>query len=124
MATRRVNGPEGAKPKTSRRPPARTLEDRENQLIAKAFDLAEKQIDEGTASAQVISHYLRLGSTSEKLAQQYKAQEIELLRIKAETFASQRRTEELMTQALDAFKAYSGQGPMPTGDEDESSYMD
>ena len=119
MATRRVNGPEGGKPKTSRRPPARTLEDRENQLIAKAFDLAEKQIDEGTASAQVISHYLRLGSTSEKLAQQYKAEEIKLLQIKAETFASQRRTEELMTQALDAFKAYSGHGPMPTGDEDE-----
>ena len=107
MATRRANDPNA---KQSRRPPARTPEDRENQLIALATDLAEKQMKEGTASSQDITHYLKLGSTSEKLAQQYKQEEINLLRIRAETIASQRRHEELMTDALQAFKAYSGQG--------------
>ena len=126
MATRRVNGPNEGSSKASRRPPARSLEDRENQLIALAFDLAEKQITEGTASAQVITHYLKLGSTSEKLAQKYKTEEIKLLQIRAETMASTKRTEELMGQALEAFKAYSGQGPMPDlrGGGDEDPYME
>ena len=47
--------------------PALTPEARENQLIYLATDLAEKQLREGTASSQVITHYLKLGSTKEKL---------------------------------------------------------
>ena len=50
-----------------RRPPAKTVEARENQLITLAVDLAERQLLEGTASAQVISHYLKLGSTKDRL---------------------------------------------------------
>lgn len=113
MATRRVNDPNA---KQSRRPPARTPEDRENQLIAHAVDLAERQLLEGTASSQVITHYLKLGSTSEKLAQQYKAEEIKLLKIKAEMIASQRRSEGLMEEALEAFRAYSGNDSPPERD--------
>lgn len=36
--------------------PALTPEARENQLISLASDLAEKQLREGTASSQVITH--------------------------------------------------------------------
>ena len=43
--------------------PALTPEARENQMISLAVDLAEKQLMEGTASSQVITHYLKLGST-------------------------------------------------------------
>ena len=43
--------------------PAITPEERENQLISKAVDLAERQLEDGTATAQVITHYLKLGST-------------------------------------------------------------
>ena len=43
--------------------PALTPEARENQMIALAVDLAEQQLRDGTASSQVITHYLKLGST-------------------------------------------------------------
>ena len=43
--------------------PALTPESRENQMIALAIDLAEKQLQEGTASSQVITHFLKLGTT-------------------------------------------------------------
>ena len=47
--------------------PALTPEARENQMISLAVDLAEKQLMEGTASSQVITHYLKLGSTKERI---------------------------------------------------------
>ena len=53
--------------KTNKRPPARTPEARENQLISLAVDLAEKQLSAGTASSQVITHYLKLGSSKDKI---------------------------------------------------------
>lgn len=106
MASRRVTDP---KEKKTRRPPASTPEARENQLIAKAYDLAEKQIEEGTASAQVISHYLRLGSSRERLEQRRIQMETELMEARAENLAAVRRSEELMADALNAFRAYSGQ---------------
>lgn len=105
MATRRVNDPNA---KTSRRPPARTPEDRENQLIAHAVDLAERQLLDGTASAQVISHYLKLGSSREKLEQERLKNEVSLLKIKREAIESEKRVEELYREAMDAFRSYSG----------------
>lgn len=107
--------------KPSRRPPGRTPEDRENQLIAMAYDLAEKKLAEGTASAQEVTFFLKLGSKTEKLAQQFKEEEIKLLKIKAETIASQQRSEELMVEALAAFKRYSGDD---TGEDDGYDYQD
>ena len=93
-------------------PPATTPEARENQLIAAAVDLAEKQIREGTASSQVISHYLKLGSSREKLEQERLAQENELLEAKREAMASAQRVEELYRSALDAMRSYAGQDPL------------
>jgi hypothetical protein len=92
-----------------RRPPATTLEGRENQLISLAVDLAEKQMREGTASSQTISHYLKLGSTREKLEQQRLSQENSLLQAKIEAMASAKRVEELYETALNAMRSYSGQ---------------
>lgn len=95
-----------------RRPPATTPEARENQMIALAVGLAEKQILAGTASSQVISHYLKLGSSREKLEQERITQENELLKIKQEAMASQKRVEELYRSALDAMRSYAGQEPL------------
>jgi hypothetical protein len=89
--------------------PATTVEGRENQLISMAVDLAEKQIREGTASAQVISHYLKLGSTRERLEQDRLARENELLTAKVEQLASAKRVEELFEDALNAMRSYKGQ---------------
>lgn len=91
-----------------RRPPATSFEGRENQMVSLAVDLAERQLMEGTASAQVISHYLKLGSTRERLEQERLAQENELLKARVDAMASAKRVEELYMQALSAMRSYAG----------------
>lgn len=78
-------------------------------MISMAMDLAEKQLLDGTASAQVISHYLKLGSTRERMEQERLVKENELLTAKVEMLASAKRVEELYEQALNAMRNYSGQ---------------
>lgn len=89
--------------------PATTPEGRENQLISFAIDLVEKQLRDGTASAQVITHYLKLGSTRERLEQERLRRENELLTAKVEQLASAKRVEDLYKTALNAMRAYAGQ---------------
>lgn len=100
------------------RPPSTTIEGRENQLIAAAVDLAEQQIRNGTATSQVIVHYLKLGTTRERLEQQRLRQENELLTAKVEALASQARVEELYKNALEAMRTYSGYAE-PEGMDDD-----
>ena len=100
----------------TRRPPATTAEARERQLIAQANDLAERQIRQGTASAAVITHFLKLGSTREKLERQRLENENELLRAKVDQLASAKNVEQLYAEALNAMRAYSGN---PVDDEDD-----
>jgi hypothetical protein len=102
-----------------RRPqrPAHTFEGRENQIVSKAVDLAERQIMDGTASSQVITHYLKLGSTREKLEQERLTRENELLRAKVEQLASGARVEELYKSALNAMRTYAGQEPVDDYDD-------
>ena len=97
--------------------PATTPEGRENQLVNLAVELAERQMREGTASAQVISHYLKLGSTREVLEQDRLRAENELLRAKVDAMASQKNIEELYTKAIQAMKFYSGGDPEEESDE-------
>lgn len=88
--------------------PAITTEARENQMCALAIDLAEKQLREGTASSQVITHYLKLASSKEKLEKQILEKQRELLVAKTEALQSTQRIEELYANAIDAMKEYSG----------------
>ncbi len=90
--------------------PALTPEARENQLISLAVDLAEKQLMEGTASSQVITHYLKLATTREKLENEKKMKEMELLQAKTEAIESSKRIEAMYTEALNAMRSYSGMG--------------
>ena len=89
--------------------PALTPEAREDQLIALATNLAEKQQLEGTASSQVITHYLKMGSTKERLEREIMKEQKEMLKAKTEALKSEKRVEELYAQALDAMRKYSGQ---------------
>lgn len=102
-----------------RRPPARTPEARENQLIGLSVDLAERQLRDGTASAQVITHFLKLGTTREKLEQEMLRENVELQRAKREAMASAARVEELYGAAIDAMRTYAGHGPMNGSDDVE-----
>jgi hypothetical protein len=83
-----------------------------------AMDLAEKRIREGTASAQEITHFLKLGSTTGMLERERLTRENELLREKVDQLASGKRMEELYEQAIEAMRTYSGQKPAHGGDYD------
>lgn len=99
--------------------PADTLEGRENQLISRAIDLAERQLIDGTAPAQVVTHFLKLGSTREKAEQQRLQQENLLMSAKIEQISSAKRVEELYETALNAMREYTGRT-----DEIEDDYYD
>lgn len=96
--------------------PATTPDAREGQLVALATNLAEQQLRDGTASAQVITHYLKHGSRRERLEQQRLENENLLTQAKIEQLQSQARVEEMYSQALKAMRTYSG------SDEDEDEY--
>lgn len=97
--------------------PASTPEARENQLVSLAVELAERQLLDGTASSQVITHYLKLGSQKEKLEYELKKKQMDLMVAKTEQIQSSQRVEELYLNALEAMKGYSG-GIKGSSDED------
>lgn len=90
--------------------PAITPEARENQLIALAMDRAEEQLRDGTASSQLITHFLKLGTTRAELEKEKLAQENKLLEAKTENLQSMARMEELYAEAIKAMQNYSGNG--------------
>lgn len=94
--------------------PALTPEARENQLIGLAVDRAEQQLRDGTASAQVITHFLKLGSTRASLEKENLRIKNELDQAKIKAIESQANMEERYQKAIDAMRKYSG-----AGDDDE-----
>lgn len=97
--------------------PALTPEAREKQMMSLAMDCAEQQLRDGTASSQVICHFLKLASSKEKLEKERLEEENKLLRAKAEAIKSAETSEELYRNAIKAFSRYSGHGS--EYDEDE-----
>ena len=90
--------------------PGLTPEARENQLISLAVDLAEQQLREGTASSQVITHYLKLGSTKERIEKEILMQQKELISAKTENLKAEQKREEVYAEVLSALRKYNGQG--------------
>lgn len=88
---------------------ALTPESRENQLISLAVDLAEKQLMEGTASSQVIAHFLKLGSTKAQIEKELLEKQRDLAAAKTDSLKSAAHMEELYLKAVNAMKSYSGQ---------------
>lgn len=93
-----------------KRPPARTPEARENQMIGLSMDLAEKQLRDGTASSQVITHFLKLASVKDGLERDILRQQKELMQAKTEAIRDSKKVDELYKNALDAMRSYSGFG--------------
>lgn len=98
------------KAETVKRPmrPATNPDARESQLVSLAVDLAEKQLREGTASSQVIAHYLKIASSRYRLENIKLERENELLRAKTESLETAKNVEKIYTEALAAMKSYSG----------------
>lgn len=88
--------------------PASNPEERENQMISLAVNLAEQQLREGTASSQVIVHYLKLASTRNKLEEEKIKYETAMLQAKKDALNKSGQLQELMANALEAFRSYSG----------------
>jgi hypothetical protein len=88
--------------------PATTPEGREHQLTALAYDLAERQLIDGTASSQTISHFLKAGSTRDQLEQERLKNENLYLSAKIKAVADSSKMEELYSSAITAMRQYSG----------------
>lgn len=101
------------------RKPATTPAARENELVSAAHDLAEEQIRTGQASSQVITHFLKLGSSRERLEQQRIEYENELLQVKREALQRADRIESLMVDAVNAMRSYQGDPTAVVDDDDE-----
>lgn len=110
MARRKAEEAEGR-----RRRPATSPEFREQEIASYAYDLAEEQIQGGSASSQVLTHFLKMGSRREQLERQRIEYENELLQVKKQALEDQARIEELYKGAIDAMRSYS---PAREGDED------
>lgn len=93
-----------------RLPPAMTEEALENAMIMKATELAYQQLCDGTASSQVITHYLKLGSTKERVEREILEKQKDLLIAKADAIKNAEVSESLYKEAIEAFKSYNGQG--------------
>ena len=82
--------------------------DREQQMIALADAAAEKQIREGTASSQLLTHYLKLGSSREAVEQEKIRKENLRLEAQIAQINQQVSTEELMSKVLSHITVYMG----------------
>ena len=111
--------PKEAEPKKKRTSrPAMSPEAYENRLINKAYKAVEKRIDSGEATAAELVHFLRQGSIREQLELEKMKKENELLRAKTESIQSQKEVKELYSEAINAFRRYSGV-PAIEDEEDE-----
>lgn len=113
----KVNTSSSTDKKSSMRP-ALTPEAEENQMIHLAVGLAKKQLMDGTASSQVITHYLKLATEEKRIEREILEKQKELITAKTEALQSAKRVEELYTDALNAMRRYSGQGGEVNHDDD------
>lgn len=99
--------------------PGKTAASRERQMVGLAVDLAEKQLREGTASATVIQHYLKLGATDYQLRLEKLERENELLRARTDSIESSQESLEIAKNAMEAIKRYTGNYDVSMGNADE-----
>lgn len=97
------------KEKRRKIPPARTPEQRESQLINLAMENAERQMMEGTASSQVITHFLKLGTAKYQYEIDKLKTDRDLGQAKIDSIHRQENTDEKYQEALEAFRLYSGE---------------
>lgn len=89
--------------------PGKTIEAREAQLIALAYDLVEERMRKKTATSQETTQFIKAGSILTQLEKEKLKREIDHLKAKAESLESQKNVEKMYNDAMIAFKTYSGQ---------------
>ena len=106
--------------KVSRRPRrrAQTPEERENYLISLALDRVEERMLNGTASGQEYVQFIRMASSKSRAENEKLKLELDLVKAKTENLRLQQRNEEMFSNAIAAFKRYSG----ASDDDEEDVY--
>lgn len=105
----KVKGSKASSTTKKMRPPL-SPEAKENQMISLAMDLAEQQLRDGTASSQLITEFVKRGSTKARLEKEILEEQKELMAAKKESLQSAKRVEELYENAIKAMRRYSGHG--------------
>lgn len=100
--------------------PAMTPEDQEDLLISLAVDVAVERLRNGTASNQLVSEIIKLGTVKERLTREKLQRENEMLKAKTEAIEASKNNGEMYIQAIKAMKIYSG--IQDVDDEDEYDY--
>lgn len=108
MARRKKTDPEEEMRVLRDRNSPKTPQDQENLLITLAMKRAEQQLMDGTASSQVITHYLKLGASREQLEQEKIRRETELLSTKKQSMESAEAIDAKIMEAVEMFGIYSG----------------
>ena len=70
----------------------------------------ERRKRDGTASSQIITHYLKMGSSKERIEREILEKQKDMITAKTEVLQSTKRIEELYTEAITAMRKYSGNG--------------
>lgn len=86
----------------------KTSEGLESYLINLAMMKAKEMMENGTAPAQIISHFLKLGTEKARFEREKLKADTQLALSKAERLEAQQRSEEVAARALEAFKRYAG----------------
>ena len=115
MVAKRVDS--GGKPSKPRMAPATTPEGSEQQMVSLAFDLAQAQLEDGTASAQVITHFLKFGSSQNALEKEKLRKENLLMQARVDQISAASQNSELYMEAINMMKIYTGEDPEEQPDE-------
>lgn len=92
-------------------------EAREKQMINLAINLAERQLMDGTASSQVITHFLKLGTTMAELEREKLRIDNRKTEAQIKSIESGEESKLRYEQAIKAMRNYAGYG-----DPDEYEY--
>ena len=101
------------------RRPATSPDDREQQLAGLAYDLAEQQLRDGTASAAVMTQLMKFGSSRELLERQKLEHEAAMNQAKIAQMESASARDAMYEEAIRAMSLYQGHEPPPEYEDDE-----
>lgn len=93
-------------PKQNMTPPLND-EAQETKLVALALKQAQIHLEEGTASSQIVTHFLRLGSLKAQVELEKLELENRLLEEKIQAERSGQQLNEMFGEVLAALKSYS-----------------
>ena len=89
-------------------PRSRSEEEQEKRAIGLATELAIEQMREKTASSQIITHFLKLGSLKEQAELEKVKYEIELLKAKKKAIESDEERDKKYEEVMKAITTYAG----------------